>query len=275
MSTSTPLTSEQISELATALSSARKDIRILDGFPGPIPSTLEEAYVVQDGSIDASDDEIVGWKVGMVPPEQREEMGAERILGPVFKDVYIHLNESQCQGEVFELPVYTGGFIAIEPELIIETNQDIAPGSVNVADGVEHLVKSVSAGIEIASSPVIDLNDYGPTAIISDIGNQYGMIVGSPIEDWQNKISKMETSTVINDELINKAPTDGILNGPMAAFAFMIECCAKRGITLPAGSFCSSGAITGVHETLVGATSTIKFGDVCTMNFKLVDNKTK
>lgn len=273
MSTSTPLTGEQISELANALSSARKDIRILDGFPGPIPSTLEEAYVVQDGSIEASDDAIVGWKVGMVPPEQREELGAERILGPVFNDVYLHLNESQSNGEVFELPVYAGGFIAIEPELIIELNQEILPGSVNVADGVEHLVKNVYAGIEIASSPVIDLNSYGPTAIASDIGNQYGMIVGNAIADWQNAITKMETSTVINDEFINKAPTDGILNGPMAAFAFMIECCAKRGITLPAGAFCSSGAITGVHETLVGSASTIKFGDVCTMNFVLVDNK--
>lgn len=271
----TSLSKEQISQLATVLSDARKDATILDTFPGPIPSTLEEAYVAQNGSIDASNDKIVGWKVGMVPPELREQYGDERILGPVFENVYVELNDNQAKGEEFELPVYAGGFIAIEAELVIETNQDILPGTVNTAQGVEHLVKNVYAGIEIASSPVVDLNSYGPTAIIADIGNQYGMIKGSAIENWQDKIANMNTSVSINDKLINEAPTDGILNGPMAAFAFMIECCAKRGITLPAGSFCSSGAITGVHETLVGAKSTVKFGDVCTMNFVLVDNKAK
>ncbi|MEI6897669.1 MAG: hypothetical protein V5786_09335 [Psychromonas sp.] len=269
------LSVEQINELAHALSSARKDRRILDSFPGPIPSTLKQAYAVQNGSIDASDETIVGWKIGMVPPEQREEMGSARIIGPVFKNVHRQLNESECNGETFELPVYAGGFIAIEAELVIELNQDVVPGSINTADGVEHLVKNVYAGIEIASSPVIDLNSNGPTAIVADIGNQYGVIVGHAIDDWKNKITTMETSVTINDKFINKAPTDGILNGPMAAFAFLIECCAERGITLPAGSLCSSGAITGVHETLVGATSTVQFGDVCTMNFVLVDNNKK
>lgn len=269
----TPLTSEQISTLANTLSSARKDVRILDGFPGPIPSTLAEAYVVQDASIAASDQPIVGWKVGMVPPDLRDELGAERIIGPVFKDVCTTLTEEEAKGQAFELPVFAGGFIAIEPELVFETNQDIAPGSINTADGVAHLVKAAYAGIEIASSPVIDLNGYGPTAIASDIGNQYGVILGASIVDWKTAITSMETSTTINDELINTAATDGIFNGPLSAFAFMIDCCAARGITLPAGSLCSSGAITGVHETLVGSTSSVKFGDVCTMNFTLVDNK--
>lgn len=269
----TPLTTEQINELGQTLSSARKNVRITEGFPGSIPSTLKEAYAVQDVSIEASDQPIVGWKIGMVPPELREEMGTERIIGPVFADVAIKLTEAQAIGEAFELPVFSGGFIAIEPELVIELNQDITPGSINTAEGVEHLVKNVYAGIEIASSPVIDLNSYGPTAIAADIGNQYGVIMGTAIQDWKSAITTMETSTVINDEHINTAKTDCILNGPMAAFAFLIDCCAERGITLPAGSLCSSGAITGVHETLVNSTSTVTFGDVCTMNFTLVDNK--
>ena len=268
-----PLTAEQINELGQTLSSARKEVLITEGFPGPIPATLAEAYAVQNVSIEASSEKIVGWKIGMVPPELRAEMGSERIIGPVFENVAIKLTDTQSTGEAFELPVFAGGFIAIEPELVIELSEEIAPGSVNTADGVEHLVKNVYAGIEIASSPVIDLNSYGPTAIAADIGNQYGVIMGTAITDWKNKIANIEVSTVINDELINKAQADCILNGPMAAFAYLIDCCAERGITLPAGSLCSSGAITGVHETLVGATSTVQFGEESTMNFTLVDNK--
>lgn len=270
MSTSAPLSDDQIRQLSSTLFSARSEANVLDVYPGSPPSSLEEAYKVQDLSIQASSDEIVGWKIGMVIPELREQMGSERIMGPVFKNVYHFIGKAHENGEKLDLPVFDGGFIAVEAELIIEIAEDIKPGSVNTADGVEHLVKNVYAGIEIASSPVVDLNDYGPAAIITDFGNNHGMIVGAPIEDWQSKISGMETKVFINDELINAAPTDGVLNGPMAAFAYIIDQAAARGITLPEGCMICSGAITGVHETLVGATSVVDFGEAGNLNIELV-----
>ena len=270
MSNRKTLSQEEVRTLSETLFGARTSAKILDVYPGSSPATLEQAYEVQDLSIAASTDEIVGWKIGMVVPELREEMGAERIMGPVFKNVYHNIGRAHEEGESLKWPVYKGGFIAVEAELVIEIAEDIAPGSVNTADGVEHLVKAVYAGIEIASSPVVDLNDYGPTAIITDFGNNHGMIVGAAIEDWQSKISNMETKVIINDEVINTAPTDGVLNGPMAAFAYVIDQAAARNITLPAGCKICSGAITGVHETIVGSTSTADFGDAGKINLELV-----
>ncbi|TXR54692.1 2-keto-4-pentenoate hydratase [Reinekea thalattae] len=269
MSASTPMTADQISQLSNTIFSARRDNTILDVYPGQPPATLEEAYAVQDLSIKANPDVITGWKIGMVPPEFREQLGAERIMGPAYKSVTHFVGRSHSDDECLQLPVFKGGFIAVEAELVIEIAEDIAPGSVNTADGVEHLVKAVYAGIEIASSPIVDLNDYGPTAIVSDFGNQQGMIIGEKIEDWQSVVPTMEAKTVINGEVISAKPANNVLNGQMSAFAYVIDCAAKRGITLPAGSFILSGATTGVHETVVGAKSTVSFGDM-KLNIELV-----
>lgn len=106
-----------------------------------------------------------------------------------------------------------------------------------------------------------DLNDYGPAAIISDFGNNHGMVIGAPIENWQDGLADIETKVEINGEVINTAPGNNVLNGQLAALAYIIDCAASRGITLPAGCFICSGAITGVHETVVGSTSTVSFDD--------------
>ncbi|AWB65258.1 hypothetical protein C2869_01815 [Saccharobesus litoralis] len=270
MSSNTPLTDSEISQLSDTLFSARSQKQVLESYPGKVPSTLEEAYQVQDLSIKKATEQIVGWKIGMVPPELREQMQSERIMGPIFSNVYHYVGKAHQDGEKVDLPVFDGGFIAIEAELVLEIAQDITPGSVDTSQGVEHLVKNVYTGIEIASSAVPDLNSYGPAAIISDFGNNYGMVVGNPIEDWQNVIARTQTSLYIDGELINQAPTNGVLNGPMAALAFLIDCSAKRGITLPAGTFVCSGAITGVHETLVGAKSTADFAEAGKINLELV-----
>lgn len=270
MPTNAPLSNNEMHQLSTALLSARNEGRTLPKFPGSLPGTLAEAYAVQDLSLEASGQAIVGWKIGMVPPELREEMQVERIMGPVFKNLCHFIGRSHGEGESLQLPVFDGGFIAIEAELILELGEDIAPGSVDTTGDLESYVKAAYAGIEIASSPVPDLNDYGPAAIASDFGNNYGMVVGAPIENWQVGLAGMTTEVFINNELINSAPANNVLNGQMAALAYIIDCAAQRGIMLPAGTFICSGAITGVHETLVGATSTVRFGEVGDLNVEFV-----
>ncbi|MAB94333.1 MAG: hypothetical protein CL593_13480 [Alteromonas sp.] len=264
------LTDEEVRQLSDTLFNARTTGKALPEFPGKLPATLEQAYAVQDLSIAASDDNVVGWKVGMVIPELREQMKSERIMGPVFKNVAHFIGHSHGDNEYIELPVYTDGFIAVEAELMIEINREITPGSIDTSADLSHLIRHVYTAVEIASSPVKDLNDYGPTAIIADFGNNHGMVVGAPIEDWQSKIATIETKCFINDELINSAPANNVLNGPMAAFSYLIDQASKRNITLPKGTMVCSGAITGVHETLVGSTSTVDFGEAGKINMKLV-----
>ena len=265
-----PLTEDALKTLSTTLVSARKQAGVLKTFPGDVPTTLDAAYRVQDMSLMQWNDEITGWKVGMVVPELREQMGGERLMGPVFKKVTHFIGRPHNDDEFVELEVYAGGMVAVEAELVFELGKEVTPGSIDTKGPLKHLINAVYAGVEIASSPVIDLNSYGPTAIISDFGVNQGMVVGAPIEQWDSVIENIQTSVFINNEHINSAPSNNVLRGPMAAVAYLIDQAAARNITLPKGCMICSGAITGVHDTVVGASATVSFEGIGNINMKLI-----
>ena len=120
------LTDEEVRQLSDTLFNARTTGKALPEFPGKLPATLEQAYAVQDLSIAASDDNVVGWKVGMVIPELREQMKSERIMGPVFKNVAHFIGHSHGDNEYIELPVYTDGFIAVDGGSIVNYTSNAA-----------------------------------------------------------------------------------------------------------------------------------------------------
>ncbi|WP_334056325.1 2-keto-4-pentenoate hydratase [Alteromonas sp. S005] len=265
-----PLTEDDLKTLSNTLVNARKQATVLETFPGDVPTTLDAAYRVQDMSLEQWNDEITGWKVGMVIPELRDQMGAERLMGPIFKKVTHFIGRPHADDEFVELEVYAGGMVAVEAELVFELGEEITPGSIDTKGPLKHLIKAVYAGVEIASSPVIDLNSYGPTAIISDFGVNQGMVIGARIASWDTVIENMQTSVFINKDHINTAPSNNVLRGPMAAVAYLIDQAAARNITLPKGCMICSGAITGVHDTVAGATSTVTFEGVGNINMKLI-----
>ena len=199
-----------------------------------------------------------------------EQMGGERLMGPVFKKVTHFIGRPHNDDEFVELEVYAGGMVAVEAELVFELGKEITPGSIDTKVPLKHLINAVYAGVEIASSPVIDLNSYGPTAIISDFGVNQGMVVGAPIEQWDSVIENIQTSVFINNEHINSAPSNNVLRGPMAAVAYLIDQAAARNITLPKGCMICSGAITGVHDTVAGASATVSFEGIGNINMKLI-----
>jgi 2-keto-4-pentenoate hydratase len=56
----------------------------------------------------------------------------------------------------------------------------------------------------------------------------------------------------INGAVAGCATAATMLDGPFGAARFLLEHTARRGIALPAGSWISTGAITGVHPVAVG-----------------------
>ena len=64
---------------AAALLDARLSGRALPAFPAPVPTTLAEAYAIQQRLIAAIGAPVLGWKVGRIPPALIETLGAERV----------------------------------------------------------------------------------------------------------------------------------------------------------------------------------------------------
>ena len=159
------------------------------------------------------------------------------------------------------MPVFEHGYAAIEAEFIIELGDTSSLPSKNITqEQATNAITRVFIGAEIASSPIQKINDLWPTAPISDFGNNSGMIVGPEITNWQ----KRDLSTIdvtVNIDWVQHGPTKtkSGLDGPVCATKFLIEHLKKRGHEIPKGTYISSGAITGVHDSFVGTNSQIFF----------------
>ncbi len=242
--------------ISAELVRARKAGRALSGPPSGLPDMLEGAYRLQDYSIQLWDDQVAGWKVGGVPADYLDRFDDKYLVGPIFKK---SVRRSEGSGPV-AMPVFSGGFAAIEPEFVFEL------GKAPEAD-------RLFIGAEIASSPIPRINDYGPIAVISDFGNNNGLLLGAEIFDWRGRSAPVEVRTTIDGKVAGEKVVANFPEDALAALAFLRRLSDERGHDLPAGTFVSSGAITGVHEASIGATATLDFADLGTIELELVGGR--
>jgi 2-keto-4-pentenoate hydratase len=232
--------------IATAFVEARKTGAILADYPGPIPAALEEAYEIQDSGIALMGKTVGGWKVGRIAAPFVGTYGCNRIAGPIFLDQIVHMVSNATP----EMPVLSG-FAAIEAELLLRVGAK--PPSGLTLEGASHYIDEVRFGLEVASSPFPGINDHGPAVTISDFGNNFGLVLGPRIDDWQTRdLLNAPVSLLINGDVAGEARLAQMLDGPFGAFCFLADTLAKRGLTLEPGQWVSTGAITGVHPITAG-----------------------
>ena len=242
-------------EIAARLVSARLDARSLDAFPGAQPTTLEQGYLIQEVAIHLWPDEIAGWKIGLVPPPLRENLGSDRVAGPIFSRA-VH----KAKG-VVEFPVFDGGFAAVEAEYVFRMGRDAPEGKVSWTDDeAAALVAAMHIGVETAGSPMSFINDLGPTVVASDFGNNAGLILGSEVRDWRKRLPELHAKTEIDGKVVGEGAVMGLPGGPLAGLRFLLAHLAMRNRPLQVGQYVSSGAVTGVHDIVDGQSSRLSFG---------------
>lgn len=234
------------SETARALVDARARDSVLETYPGPIPRSAAEAYAVQDEATVLRGEAIAGWKLGRVGKEHVADFGAPRLTGPIFADQVVR---SESDGTA-EMPVLRG-FAAVEAELLLRVERTV-PSDVALKE-VPGFIAEVRFGLEIASSPLPFINERGPAVTASDFGNNFGLLIGPRLDDWQMPGALGAGVTMaIDGERVGEGCATAILDGPFGAVAFLAAALAKRGRRLEAGSWVSAGAITGVHPIAPG-----------------------
>lgn len=253
-----PSLPEQNEAISRCLVEARLGAQPLPDFPISLPETLEQAYAIQSASIERWPDEIAGWKVAKLSDVDNARLSAERLVGPVFKSSVRRIET----GARKVMPVYEGGFAAVEAEVVLRLGVTIPPSDKTWSD--EELIDTVAGaycGAEIASSPMAVINERGPTSVVSDFGNNAGVIVGPEIADWSSKLPGFLTATVTVDGVVaGSMPVDAIVGNPLQALRFLIQVSGQRGIGLSAGTLVSTGAITGVHDVQISSTARVDFG---------------
>ena len=228
------------------------------GYPGGvIPTTMADGYAVQDLAIDMWPDELVGWKVGLVPPQHRERLGAERLAGCIFKTKVWQAGKAPTPFRAI-----AGGFTAVEAEFIVRLGKDAPVDKTEwTAEEAADYVGELIVGIEIAGSPLATINQLGPPIVASDFGNNDGQILSTVIENWREIAwEDMPAETFINDVSVGKGGAFSIPGSPLAALAFLLGHVASRGRPLKKGMLVTTGASTGIHDIAAGDTARVDFG---------------
>lgn len=248
----------EIARTARALVDARLRGRPLSEYPGPVPRDMTTAYRCQDAAIELWPGETGGWKVGRIPPALESQFASDRLAGPIFRD---SIRRTASEDSI-ELPVYAGGFAAVEAEYVAVIAQDAPAGKKTwEIDEARGMIADLRIGLEVASSPLAAINDLGPAVTASDFGNNAGLIVGPSIRDWPTReLDTMTCETWVDGRKAGEGGAFTLTGGPIRSVQFILELTAARGLPLRAGDLIATGQTTGIHDIAPGQMAQIRFG---------------
>ena len=239
-------------QIARAFVSARDRAVPLVDFPGPLPPDMRYAYTVQEAAIGLRQDTVAGWKVGLVPPPEQAALHATRLAGPIFSSTVFRADAA------VRLPAITGGFAAIEVELLAAVGRDAPPEKTDwTAAEAATMVGAWHLGVEFAASPLATINDLGAAVVVCDFGNNSGLVVGGRIEAADP--AQLIFRTTIDGKQVGQASAAGLPGGPLESVRFLLGHLAQRRRPLRAGDWVSTGAITGVHRAFPGQHASAEF----------------
>lgn len=255
------------SRIAGRFLAARRAASGLESYPGEFPATLGEAYAIQDDAIASWGRPVIGWKVGRVFPPHSDLYGIDRLSGPIFASTGVSAN-----GNPVEMPIFAEGFAAGESEFLLRLGASPPEGKTDFTlDETADLIDAVHVGIEIASSPLGAINELGPIAIVSDFGNNNGLVIGPEIPNWRSSgFEQWPVTTLIDGEEVGTGTAGDFPDGAIGAARFLFELMARRNIVLSPGQWISSGAVTGVHGARPGQIVEARFNTLYSVGCKLV-----
>jgi 2-keto-4-pentenoate hydratase len=248
---------EKREEIAERFLRARRAADGLSDYPGEFPATLDDAYAIQDAAIARWGKAVIGWKVGRIQAPLSERLGADRLAGPIFAGA------PAGNGRAPDMAVFASGFVAAEAEFLLRIGATPPAGKTQftLAETAE-LIDAVHVGIEIASSPLGSINTLGPIAIISDFGNNNGLVIGAALPDWRSSgFEQWPVTTRIDGVEAGSGRAEAFPDGAIGSARFLFELMAKRGIALEPGQWISSGAVSGVHGAAAGQSIEARFGE--------------
>jgi 2-keto-4-pentenoate hydratase len=150
--------------------------------------------------------------------------------------------------------VIEGGYAAVEAEFAVCIAKEI-PSATQFTDPKELLpyIEGVYAAVELAASPLASLNALGPGAVVSDFGNNGGVVIGPKLSiDLLTSPADATSVSVINGQTVGSGSAERVPGGPLTALLFLVQHLGARGRTLSAGDWVSTGATTGIHEVSIG-----------------------
>jgi 2-keto-4-pentenoate hydratase len=84
-------------------------------------------------------------------------------------------------------------------------------------------------------------------------------------------VMNMAVECWIDGARVGASTAGQMLDGPFGAAAFLLRWCRSRGRSVPAGTWISSGAVTGVHAIQAGQWAEARFGAAWRVPLRIAD----
>jgi 2-keto-4-pentenoate hydratase len=254
-----------MTDTAQAFATARRDACGLAVWPGIFPQSLEAAYALQQATQIAWGQAAGGVKVGRVLGALAGRLGVDRFTGPVDAGAIRYVGD----GEEALFPVIAGGTALLECEIIAVLGADAPDGHFDAMvtpENARALVEHLHIGIEVAGSPMEDINALGPLASIACFGNNNGALIGPRVAGWRDlDLAAIACTARIDGVDAGHGDTSRLPGGIWGALAFAIGQGARIGQPLRKGDIVCTGALTGMHAIAAGQAAEADFGALGTI----------
>jgi 2-keto-4-pentenoate hydratase len=135
------------------------------------------------------------------------------------------------------------------------------------------LEQQLLVGIEVASSPIPEINSLGPTVIAADFGNNNGLVLGSVLADWPGG-APVRLACYVDGQLLGEGSDGDLPGGIHDGLATALNVLAPRGRPVRAGTVFATGAITGIHPIGPGQHCRVDVRDGPSVELRTVDART-
>lgn len=212
------------------------------------PTTLEEAYFVQDRLAWAYND-IGGWKVGAPTPD------ATPMYAPM------PLNWMSCTG--CEMRGITHRLRGIEAEIAFLIGKDLPPRDTPYTrEEVIAAIESCHPAIEVIESAFIDPLQTDRLSMIADLQMHGGFVFGDAVPNWQTLDFTQEHVTLAIDGAVRVERTGSNTSGDLLRLLpWLANEGASRTGGLKKGDWITTGSWTGLELACAGASVDATFSN--------------
>lgn len=242
-------------QAATTLLRARADGQLIESLGPQGPSSLDDAYDVQDVLAELTEDSVAGWKIGCTGPAAQQLLGVPHPFGGrVFSGV-LYESGASLDASALRHP-------AVEGEIVFELATGLPTRSEPyTATGVAAAVRGVRPAIELVDTRFVDLVTAGAANLIADLGANGGLVVGELFSDWTDlDLADLAVTMQVNGKTVGQGTGADVLGHPLEALAWLATQLSNRGQGLEADQLISTGTCTGVAPLPPGGTVTTDHG---------------
>ncbi len=238
----------QLTDAANMLLDARRTTSPIADLPLALqPTTLEEAYLVQD-MMAVAYEAIGGWKVGAPTPE------ATPIFAPMPRNWIAPAGSVLAEG--------TRRYRGLEAEIAFLLGEDLPPRTTPYTrDEVLAAVASCHPVIEVLESALVDPVAAARLSMIADLQMHGGLIYGPACPDWKTIDFANEDVTIAVDGIVRVERTGSNTAGDLLRLLpWLANEGAGRTGGLRAGQWITTGSWTGNIQAFAGSAVDVAFG---------------